>query len=173
MSGENGDMEGFLAAHGPFDKPSRHATGSFVGDWRILAFLGRGASSEVYRAENRITGQIGAVKVLVRSDKKARGRFCREVALLADAEAVVFPHFYGAGEHDGCPYLATEFLEPVELPSSDGEIARFVLGVCGGVEALHRRGYIHRDIKPANIMRRPATGEPVLIDFGLAKESDE
>jgi hypothetical protein len=36
---------------------------------------------------------------------------------------------------------------------------------------LHKKGIIHRDLKPGNVMIRPA-GEPVLMDFGLARATD-
>lgn len=166
-------IESFLALHGPFDKPPLFRRGDKIGDWRVTAFLGRGATSEVYRAENAATGQVGAVKVLVREDAKALVRFRREVALLADAACAAFPHFYGAGRHDDLAFLAMELLEPATLPTLDADVARFMLGVCEGVQALHVRGYVHRDIKPRNVMRRPSTGEPVLIDLGLAKENSE
>ena len=167
------DLERFLAAHGPFEEAPAFKRDDRIGDWQLLAFLGRGATSEVYRAENAVTRQIGAVKVLMRGDEKSRGRFRREIALLADTGCAALPRFYGAGEHCGHAFLVTELLDPVELPSSDATVARFVLGVCDGVSELHARGYVHRDIKPRNVMRRPSTGEPVLIDMGLAKETEE
>lgn len=171
--GERDDIESFLAEHDPFEKaPSIHS-GDKIGDWRVTAFLGRGAASEVYRAENIVTRQIGAIKVQMRGDDKAHERFRREVLLLADAACDALPRFYGAGEHDGRVFFAMELLTPTDLPSSDAAVAKFMLGVCAGVEALHARGYVHRDIKPLNVMRRPSTGEPVLIDMGLAKESFE
>ncbi|USN99903.1 MAG: serine/threonine protein kinase [Phycisphaeraceae bacterium] len=42
--------------------------------------------------------------------------------------------------------------------------------VCEGVNAAHLKGVIHRDLKPANI-RLDSRGEPVVVDFGLAKVS--
>lgn len=45
---------------------------------------------------------------------------------------------------------------------------RFFAKVCDGVNAAHLKGVIHRDIKPANV-RVDQNGEPVLVDFGLAK----
>ena len=40
------------------------------------------------------------------------------------------------------------------------------------LHAAHECGVIHRDIKPGNIMVGPG-GEPVLLDFGLARDTDE
>jgi len=45
---------------------------------------------------------------------------------------------------------------------------RFFAKVCDGVNAAHLKGVVHRDIKPANV-RVDQSGEPILVDFGLAK----
>ena len=39
-----------------------------------------------------------------------------------------------------------------------------------GLEHLHHHNYLHRDIKPDNIVIRAADSEPVLIDFGAARQ---
>lgn len=171
MSVEQDDeIERLLQAHGPFEPPPLLLEGDRIGDWEVLAFLGRGGSAEVYRAENIVTGIFGAVKVLYRSDDKVRARFKRETQLVSDLSGAAFPKFYGAGEDSGHLYIAEEFLEPAELPRRDAAVARYVLDVACAVEELHGRGFVHRDIKPSNVMVRPATGEHVLIDLGLAKE---
>lgn len=168
-----GDIAGFLRSHGPFEEPSLLATGEKVGDWKVLAFLGRGGSAEVYRAENEVTGIVGALKVLYASDERALVRFRREAQLLAESKSPAFPMFYGAGASGGRCYIAEELLEPQELPCGDVTVARFMLDVAAGVGELHRRGFVHRDIKPRNVMVRPSTGESVLIDMGLARESTD
>ena len=166
-------IERFLLGHEPFTETPLYAPGSTVGDWKVLAFLGHGGSGEVYRAENVCLGTIGALKALTREDDKAKERFRLEARLLSGATCAAFPRFCAYGEADGRPYLVTELLEPMDLPSTDGAVADFIEKVCVGVAELHRLGYVHRDIKPANIMRRPATGEPVLIDLGLVRSSDD
>jgi serine/threonine protein kinase len=44
---------------------------------------------------------------------------------------------------------------------------RILSGVLAGLLAMHSVGVGHLDIKPTNVILR-ATGEPVLVDFGLA-----
>ncbi|MBQ6338959.1 MAG: serine/threonine protein kinase [Kiritimatiellae bacterium] len=167
------EIEGFLRVHGPFEKPPHLSCGERIGDWKAHAFLGRGGSAEVYRAENVVTGIVGALKVLCRTDGRSRERFRRETHLLAETKSPAFPMFYGAGESDGHLYIAEELLEPITLPSDDVAVAKFILDVAAGIEELHRRGFVHRDLKPANVLMRPSTGEYVLIDMGLAKESED
>lgn len=41
------------------------------------------------------------------------------------------------------------------------------------VQHLHGQGLIHRDIKPDNIILREGDSKPVLIDFGLIKQTDD
>ena len=170
---DDGKLDSFLTAHEPVEFAFSYAPGELFGDWRVTAFLGRGGSAEVYRAENEAAGIVGALKILYRADDKARARFRREAQLSAELPGAAFPKFYGAGEDSGRLYLAEELLEPMELPRDDAAVARYVLGVARAVEELHKRGFIHRDVKPRNVMVRPSTGECVLIDLGLAKEGGE
>ena len=166
-------LERFLAGHAAFGPKPLYAPGTVVGDWKVLAFLGRGGSGEVYRVENVLLGTIGALKVLVRGDAKAKDRFRLEARLLSESACTAFPRLCAYGESVGRPYAVTELLEPIELPTEDKAVAKFVVKVCDGVAELHRLGYIHRDIKPSNIMLRASTGEPVLIDLGLVKASND
>ena len=167
------EIEGFLRTHGPFENRPLLANGDNIGEWTICAFLGRGGSAEVYRAENKTTGIVAALKVICKADDRTRERFRREARLLAEIGSSAFPKFYEAGCADGRFYIAEELLEPMALPRTDAEVARFVLSVAAGVAELHSRGFVHRDIKPRNVMMRPATGESVLIDMGLAKEGED
>lgn len=48
------------------------------------------------------------------------------------------------------------------------DVLRLFIKICDAVNTAHLRGVIHRDLKPSNI-RLDQRGEPVVVDFGLAK----
>ena len=68
------------------------------------------------------------------------------------------------------PSLA-DLLDRKGAPAIDIAVPLFE-EVVRAVRAAHAQGVVHRDIKPENIVVRQANGQlqPVLIDFGLAKE---
>src|SRR5207237_10079914 len=86
---------------------------------------------------------------------------------------------FGYAIDHGCWYFVMEWVEGVTLDQRlirhgalDWPAAReLFLQLAAGLAAASRRGIIHPDIKPANIMLRP-DGRAVLVDFGLALETD-
>ncbi len=149
--------------------------GAVVGDFRVVGFLGRGGSGEVYRAEHRELGFAAALKVLHRGDESGKARFSREADILAKHPYPGFPRFFAYGESDGHPYMATELLEERPLPKTDADVADFIRQIAQAVGHLHNLGFVHRDIKPSNVLWRTGATcpTPVLIDLGLAKPVEE
>lgn len=168
--GEEASTDEWLKRHAPIESGASLADGTVVGRWRIVAFIARGGAGEVYRAIEDNGNRTAALKILHRSDTAAYVRFEREVRVLSEIHSPAFPTFFESGEYEGRPWSATEFLKPLDMPTTDGAVARLVCAVCRGAGALHSLGYVHRDIKPANILSR--NGEPVLIDLGLLKQSE-
>jgi serine/threonine protein kinase len=146
------------------------AAGATLGSWRVEAFLGRGGSGEVYRVVHSVTRTPAAAKVLTRDDEVMKKRFQDEIDFLAQNQLPQFPRYFESGECDGRVYLVLELLEPIDVPTDEKGIAEYLTDVCLCVRALHLSGIVHRDLKPKNIMRR-SSGEVVLIDFGLAKDT--
>ena len=83
---------------------------------------------------------------------------------------------------NGTAYLVMDFEDGLPLsellqrredqgnPLSGDEIKRIILPLLDGLAVVHAHDVLHRDIKPSNIFIRRSTEEPVLIDFGAAKQ---
>ncbi|HET6149010.1 MAG TPA: protein kinase [Polyangia bacterium] len=140
--------------------------------------VGSGGTATVYRALDRDTGALVAVKILHGRSSQQTGRFGQEAEVLAELShpAVVRYVAHGStplGEH----YLAMEWLEGQNLSDrlAGGAltIAESVdLGrrVAGALASAHRRGIVHRDIKPSNLfLPGNHLEEAKLLDFGMAR----
>ena len=145
--------------------------------------LGSGGFADVFRATDRKTGDVVAVKVLkniASVDDEAVIRFRRELRLMQ--ESLNHPHvntviqhgdFADAGEIWCAMPLAVSSLAD-EIDSLRGDVALIVdlaRQVCAGVGYVHEQGVLHRDLKPGNILRS-AEGLWLISDFGLARENE-
>jgi len=90
-------------------------------------------------------------------------------------QSIHHPTLVAYGDVETTPYLVMEFVDGVRLsdwldraPIPPEEIARLGSAVALALDDLHRQDAVHLDLKPTNVMFR-ATGEAVLIDFGLAR----
>ncbi len=146
--------------------------GEVLAEYRVVAFLCRGGCGEVYSARHEKLGSMAAIKILFKDTQAMRMRFEREAKILAEKRYREFPQFIAYGDHKGLPFLVEELLVPRDLPSTDKEVATFLIKVATAVGRLHGMDFIHRDIKPDNILWRKSV-EPVLIDMGLACSDGE
>jgi len=169
LSGNEADtFDAWLSERKPCDEDDcLLREGAVLSEYRIAAFLGRGGCGEVYSARHEKLGSMAAVKILCKDTPSMRMRFEREAKILAERRYREFPQFIAYGEYEGRPYLIEELLVPRDLPNTDKEVSGFLIKVATAVGRLHGMGFIHRDIKPDNILWRKS-GEPVLIDMGLA-----
>ncbi len=151
--------------------------GDRIGSYRIVSQIGRGGMGSVYLAE-RADGELQqrvAIKLL-RADnhRNWRERFLMERQMLASLNHPSVVHVIDAGHtDDGRPFLAMEYVNGVPIDRYAAGIGvrdrlKLLLRVCEGVSHAHRQLIIHRDLKPSNILV-DATGQPKLLDFGIAK----
>lgn len=150
--------------------------------YEILETLDRGGQGIVYRALQRSTGRVVALKVL-HPDAGGSGRrvqrFAREVELVARLRHPHVVTVFDSGVAAGRPYLSMELIDGLSIddfvlvnrPTVRDCVVLFEK-ICRAVASVHQRGVIHRDLKPSNI-RVDLEGEPHILDFGLAKCADD
>ena len=160
--------------------------GTVLFGYRVLEFVGEGGWAYVYKAQHPKLPKFVAIKQLKPEwveDERALQRFLREANIVAriNHPNVVTIYDLRQDHPSGLHYIITEFAEKGTLAdrlqdSPNGlpvdEVLHVAMGICNGLEAVHRRGLVHRDIKPTNILMVDV-GEsrdiPKLGDFGIAE----
>jgi tRNA A-37 threonylcarbamoyl transferase component Bud32 len=172
-----------------------------VGDYDILAEVGRGGMGVVYKARHRSLHRLAALKMVLAGEfasSTQQLRFRLEAELAARVQHPNFVQLYEIGSHDGRPFLAMEWVEGGSLanrldgkPWPAGEAAALVETLARAIHVAHGEGVVHRDLKPANILlqnderetmndERPDSSLivhrssllPKITDFGLAQPTD-
>ncbi|MBI3821684.1 MAG: serine/threonine protein kinase [Planctomycetes bacterium] len=153
------------------------------GPFELLAKLGRGAHSTVYKARHKPTGKLAAVKILsplVGLAPAAFERFQREFAAIRTLNHRNLVRCVAMGEERSLHYLVHEFVPGQNLeyrlknhgPLSVADGAAVFVQIADGLHYLHANGILHRDIKPSNIfLTRDNIAK--LGDFGLLKQLNE
>ena len=156
------------------------ATVSIPG-YRILSEIHRGGQGVVYQAIQESTRRTVAIKVrregpFAGSHDKAR--FELEVQILSQLKHPNIVTIYDSGSVAGNAYFVMDYIRGKPLDEYAREAAltidqslRLFVKICNAVQIAHLRGIIHRDLKPSNIRIDPS-GEPHVLDFGLAKVSE-
>lgn len=148
--------------------------GQLLDGMRVIAFLGRGATSEVWRVHDLQQDRDYALKIFAptaNTPEHARQRFLTEAQALDEFRLPNLMRRYrlqASGEH---PYFTMDVLHPLPEHLSNRDILRLTNDVLTGLDALHTKGIVHRDIKPSNILL-DNTGRAVLSDLGVAHIAD-
>jgi formylglycine-generating enzyme required for sulfatase activity len=161
----------------------------------------RGGFGLVYPANDRKLGRKVAIKEFAPWDMAVRrgervepvdtgvaaafrqglDRFIAEAVAIADIDHSNVVRVHDHIEANGTAYLVMEWIEGSALRKLVADRARWqddaaIMAVLNplldGLAAVHDRGWVHRDLKPDNIMVRARDGQPVLLDFGIARTAD-
>ena len=149
------------------------------GRYRILKLLGRGGMGAVYLAQDSQLGRQVALKVPFFGGSESPQRAERFVREARSAAVLQHPNIctvFDAGQIDGRPFITMAYIAGTPLeqeidpdaPMPQLRAAEIVRKIALALEHAHGKGIVHRDLKPANVMMA-ADGEPVVMDFGLAK----
>nr|HET6903474.1 serine/threonine-protein kinase [Ktedonobacteraceae bacterium] len=162
--------------------------GTKVGDRYIVeGLLGKGGFGAVYLVrDQRVKGNLFALKEIVDSSKQERARFAFECEVLKRLDHPSLPRVYRVFQDDknNRAYMLMDYIQGPNLeilrqkqPDKRFPLARaleIMAPIMNAVAYLHdqKPPIIHRDIKPSNIIVPEAEDAAVLVDFGIAKEFD-
>jgi len=154
----------------------------FLGNYEILEQIGCGGMGVIYRARQRHSRRIVAVKRVLSYRADSHGalqRFRREAQAVASLDHPnILPIYEVSESQDGLPFFSMKLAEKgslhenaASLRNEPSKCVQLMAKVARAVEYAHSRGVLHRDIKPGNILLNDQ-GEPLVSDFGLAKLLD-
>ena len=182
------ELEALLTSATPSEDPiaarveraAREATlPARIGPYRVLGVLGEGGMGTVLlgeRDDGEFRRKVAIKLIRGHGGAQARERFRRERQTLAGLDHPNITALVDGGSSaEGEPWLAMAYVEGETLqawlereqPSLEARLSLFAI-VCRAVAHAHQHLVVHRDLKPSNILVR-ADGEPVLLDFGIAK----
>ena len=153
-----------------------------IGNYQVLEEIGRGGMGVIYRARQRHSRRIVALKRILSyhaDSQETLARFRRESQAAASLDHPNILPIYEVSEcDDGLPFFSMKFAGGGSLldaaPALRGEPRRsvaLVAKVARAVQYAHGQGILHRDLKPGNVLL-DGRGEPLVSDFGLAKWLD-
>ena len=157
-------------------------------DYEMITRLGGGSFADVYKARNKITGELVAIKILKKKYKKLEDctelRECRSLQILNKVSSfdkgfdniinlknIIFTKKTGVLNlvfeyMDKDLFQLMKSFEPKHIP--ENKIKDLIYQTLQGLSFMHKYGFFHRDIKPENLL---LTNDKIKIaDFGLARE---
>jgi tetratricopeptide (TPR) repeat protein/tRNA A-37 threonylcarbamoyl transferase component Bud32 len=153
-----------------------------LGNYQILEEIGRGGMGVIYRARQRHSRRIVAVKRILgyhADSRETLARFRREAQAAASLDHPnILPIYEVSESEDGLPFFSMKFAPGGSLQEASAALRNdprqcvaLVAKIARAVQHAHGKGILHRDLKPGNILL-DAHGEPLVSDFGLAKWLD-
>src|SRR6184192_3571208 len=145
-----------------------------MGNYQILEEIGRGGMGVIYRARQRHSRRIVALKRVLTYHADSRetlARFRREAEAAASLDHPNILPIYEVSEgEDGLPFFSMKFAAggslvdaARSLRADPRQIVRLIAKVTRGVQHAHLQGILHRDLKPGNILL-DGRGEPLVSD---------
>src|SRR5687767_8905061 len=149
-----------------------------IGRYEVKRLIGRGGMSDVYLARDPLLERDIAVKLISGEldSEVGRRRLVREASAVGRLRHPNIVTIFDAGEYEGRPYIAMEYVAGETLrslihrrvPLPLRRRLELIEGACAGLAHAHRSGVVHLDIKPDNLIV-DETGVVKVLDFGIAR----
>jgi len=159
--------------------------GTVVGGISIVRMIAEGGMGRVYEGRQQKPRRPVAVKVMNSGITSANmlKRFEYEAQMLARLRHPGIAQIHSVGVHEvrghTVPYFVMEYIPNAKTLTeyaddrklSTHERLDLFYKVCDAVAHGHQKGIIHRDLKPENVLV-DSSGQPKVIDFGVARSTD-
>lgn len=173
------------------------------GKYRVLSVLGQGGFGITYLVEHTLLDKKYAIKEFFPKDfcnrdssdasisiatqsntalvETLRNKFIKEARKISTLDHPGIVEIHDIFEENGTAYYVMDYIEGTSLDKfvkANGAMEpvtaiKLIHKVGDSLRYIHSLRMNHLDVKPSNIMLRKANNEPILIDFGLAKQYDD
>lgn len=164
-----------------------HASGAVTAmhqRYKIVKKLGEGGMGVVYLANDTLLNREVAWKVLpahLAGKEDFQQRLLREARAAAKLSHRNIVQIYDIMTNPQECFITMEYINGQPLRNickSKGRLSvrdtvRYCLQMAEALESAHKAGVVHRDVKPENIMIALEGDEVKMVDFGLARLTDD
>jgi len=157
-------------------------SGQMLSHYQISSKIGEGGMGDVYLAQDTRLNRGVAIKLLSVKLNKNENHLRRFVQEARAASALNHPNIitvYEIGEFEDTHFIAAEYIEGETLRErlsgelTLSEVLDITTQMASALSAAHKAGIVHRDVKPENVMIRRDDDLVKVLDFGLAKLTEQ
>ncbi len=150
--------------------------GDITQNYEIIKKIGEGGYGKIYKVKNKESGDIRAMKQIMKSKIPDIEKFQNEIKILSMVDHPNIVRLFEVIEDDKYFNLLQELctggelLSKVKYISNEKEIAKIFKQIMSAIAYCHEKGIVHRDMKLENILFvNESEDSPIkIIDFGLS-----
>lgn len=143
--------------------------------YQLKQVIGKGSYGIVYKAVNRKTEQVVAIKEVTYDDDEELTDIMSEIDLLKNLNHINIVKYHGFIKKSHNLYIILEYCSRGSLKNAisrgrgipEKKAKVFIKQTLNGLHYLHEQGVIHRDIKAANLLL-DSNNVVKLADFGVS-----